>query len=77
MSWDPRMIAVTSPIVVEPDRVEPPERARSATLAAGRRVLRAEADALIDLADALDDRFDRAVDRIAATRGRVVVTGMG
>jgi len=67
----PRMIAVTSPTVVESTC------APSATLAAGRRVLRVEADALIALADALDDRFDRCVDMIAATRGRVVVTGMG
>jgi D-arabinose 5-phosphate isomerase GutQ len=40
-------------------------------------VLRAEADALIDLARSLDERFERCVEMIAATRGRVVVTGMG
>ncbi|MGH6920465.1 MAG: KpsF/GutQ family sugar-phosphate isomerase [Geminicoccaceae bacterium] len=65
------MIAVPSPTVAEPDR------APSATLAAGCRVLRAEAEALLDLARSLDDRFARCVEMIAATRGRVVVTGMG
>jgi len=63
------MIAVPSPSVVEP--------APSAAVAAGRRVLRAEADALIDLAAALDERFERSVEMIAAISGRVVVTGMG
>jgi arabinose-5-phosphate isomerase len=65
------MIPVPSPTVAEPDRV------RSASVDAGRRVLRAEADALIDLARSLDERFERCVEMIAATRGRVVVTGMG
>jgi len=53
------------------------EPAHSAPLVAGRRVLRAEADALIDLAAALDERFERSVEMIAAVSGRVVVTGMG
>jgi arabinose-5-phosphate isomerase len=63
------MIAVPSPSAVD--------TAPSATLAAGRRVLRAEADALIDLSAALDHRFERCVEMIAAVSGRVVVTGMG
>ena len=49
----------------------------SAPLDAGRRVLRTEAEALSALAEALDGRFERAVERLARTRGRVVVTGMG
>jgi arabinose-5-phosphate isomerase len=49
----------------------------SATLAAGRRVLRTEGEALLALADALDGRFEQAVEQLAATRGRIVVTGMG
>jgi arabinose-5-phosphate isomerase len=49
----------------------------SATLAAGRRVLRTEAEALLALAEALDGRFEQAVEQLAATRGRIVVTGMG
>lgn len=51
--------------------------APSATLAAADRVLRTEADALIALAETLDDRFDDFIARLAATAGRVVVTGMG
>ena len=49
----------------------------SATLDAGRRVLRTEAEALWALAEALDGRFEQAVELLAATRGRIVVTGMG
>ncbi|HET6520662.1 MAG TPA: SIS domain-containing protein, partial [Geminicoccaceae bacterium] len=44
---------------------------------AGRRVLRTEAEALLALAATLDGAFDEAVERLAAARGRVVVTGMG
>jgi len=43
----------------------------------GRRVLRIEADALGAMAEALDETFAVAVDRIAAIKGRVIVTGMG
>ena len=49
----------------------------SAAVAIGRRVLGIEADALSAAADALDETFAQAVDRIAAIRGRVIVTGMG
>ena len=49
----------------------------STALAAGRRVLRIEAEALEALAAALDERFERCVEQLARTRGRVVVTGMG
>ena len=49
----------------------------SATLHAGRRVLRIEAEALFALAESLDGGFEQAVERLAQTRGRTVVTGMG
>lgn len=42
-----------------------------------RRVIRTEADALTALADSLDDRFRQAIDLLIATRGRVIVTGIG
>ncbi|WP_300032888.1 KpsF/GutQ family sugar-phosphate isomerase [uncultured Roseobacter sp.] len=42
-----------------------------------RRVIRAEADALIQLADALDGRFRDAVDLLLNSKGRVIVTGIG
>jgi arabinose-5-phosphate isomerase len=51
--------------------------APSTDIAAARRVLGLEADALHALADALDDSFVAAIDTLAAVRGRVVVTGMG
>lgn len=54
------------------------DRARSsATLEAARRVLWTEAEALSALADCLDERFEQVVERLAQTRGRCVVTGMG
>ena len=60
------------------DLVDPhPAPAANAPQVAGRRVLRTEADALMAMAEALDDRFDRFVEWLAAARGRVVVTGMG
>lgn len=42
-----------------------------------RRVIRTEARALEQLADSLDDRFRQAIDLLVATRGRVIVTGIG
>ena len=54
---------------------------RSATmgddLAAAKRVLHQEADALRRLADSLDGELLRALDILAAVTGRVIVTGMG
>jgi len=41
------------------------------------RVLRLEAEAILALIDKLDERFDRAVDRLQSCTGRVIVTGMG
>ena len=46
-------------------------------IAVAQRVLRVEADALMDLAAGLDASFARSVDVLAGITGRVVVTGMG
>lgn len=43
----------------------------------GRRVLEIEARAVADLARRLGGEFERAVEEVAACRGKVVVTGMG
>lgn len=55
--------------------------ANTATLpnavAAGQRVVRQEAEALLALANRLGPAFDEACARILACRGRVVCTGMG
>jgi arabinose-5-phosphate isomerase len=48
-----------------------------ALLAAARRVVTREAEALALLADSLDDAFAVAVDTILAAQGRVIVSGMG
>lgn len=42
-----------------------------------KRVIRVEADALHALADRIDGEFERAVELVLASKGRVVVTGMG
>src|SRR5205085_7002515 len=46
-------------------------------LAQARQILHAEASALQQVADRLDDGFARAVDLIATTPGRVAITGIG
>jgi arabinose-5-phosphate isomerase len=63
-------------VMALPNKVDSAGRS-SAPLDAGRRVLRIEAEALLALAEALDGSFERAVERLAKTRGRTVVTGMG
>ena len=47
------------------------------SLDTARRVLRIEAEALVDLQKRLDGSFECAVDIILACKGRVVVVGMG
>jgi arabinose-5-phosphate isomerase len=46
-------------------------------IAAGRRVLTVEADALRQMADELGDNFAQAVEIVFAAKGRVVCTGIG
>jgi arabinose-5-phosphate isomerase len=46
-------------------------------LAVARRVIRAEIDGLEQLARTLDDAFGLALDLCAASRGRLIVTGIG
>ena len=48
-----------------------------AALEEGRQVLRAAADGLNALADRLDESFVQAVDRVLASGGQVVTTGIG
>ncbi len=47
------------------------------SLDTARRVLRIEAEAIGELLQRLDARFEQAVDLLLACKGRVVVTGMG
>ena len=54
-----------------------PSHQDSSALADGREVLRAEAASLNMLAEALDARFARAAEMILATRGRLIVAGIG
>ena len=42
-----------------------------------KKVIRIEAEALLALADSIDEAFQQAVEMILLCRGRVVVTGMG
>ncbi len=42
-----------------------------------KKVIRIEAEALMSLAESINGEFERAVELILASKGRVVVTGMG
>ncbi|WP_374648162.1 SIS domain-containing protein [Rhizorhabdus sp.] len=53
------------------------DTATSAIVDHGRRVIRAEIEALIQLERQVDDSFAAAVRLLQGTRGRIVVTGMG
>lgn len=46
-------------------------------LTSARRVLKIEADALMSMADGLDDAFVRAVNMMLAAKGCIIVSGMG
>ena len=47
------------------------------SLDTARRVLKIEAQAILDVLERLDESFEHAVDLLLKCRGRVVVTGMG
>jgi arabinose-5-phosphate isomerase len=53
--------------------LEPVERFRDTA----RKVLKMEAEAILNLIPRLDESFDRAVELLAGCQGRVVTTGMG
>ncbi|MGH6958880.1 MAG: SIS domain-containing protein, partial [Dongiaceae bacterium] len=55
----------------------PASSAKRDDLDAASRVLRAEADGILALIEALDGEFVRALDILAGVKGRIVVTGMG
>ncbi len=44
---------------------------------AGRQVIKTEAEALLVLADALDEQFDAALRLMLEAKGRIIVSGMG
>jgi len=53
------------------------ETGADALLTEARRVLREEGEAVLALAHRLDEGFPRAVELLAACRGRVIVSGVG
>jgi arabinose-5-phosphate isomerase len=58
-------------------QTKPKSEAAHADLAAARRVIELEAEAVRGLQAVLDEHFAAALDRLAAVTGRVVVSGMG
>ncbi len=50
---------------------------RMKSIEIAKKVLQTEADALLNLIDRIDQTFEKAVEIILGSRGRVVVTGMG
>ncbi len=47
------------------------------SIEAAKEVLRTEAKSLLDAVDRIDDAFARAVELIAATKGKCIITGVG
>ncbi|MEM9012000.1 MAG: KpsF/GutQ family sugar-phosphate isomerase [Pseudomonadota bacterium] len=58
-------------------RPQPVSDRADALIAAGRAVLRTEAEALLQLVERLDHSFVQAVELMLAATGRIVVSGMG
>tara|TARA_R110000782_G_scaffold78276_3_gene155049 strand:- start:92456 stop:93463 length:1008 start_codon:yes stop_codon:yes gene_type:complete len=58
-------------------RYSPEQDFHTDAVGSGRAVIRQEATALFDLADGLNEDFDRAVRVLINTQRRVIVTGMG
>jgi len=54
-----------------------PEPGVAGLVSEGRRVLRAEAEALLGMAERLESPFAEAVELLAAAHGRVIATGVG
>ncbi len=57
--------AIVTPLFPKDDLIE------------GRRVLNVEAEALLQLAQSLDESFERALDLLVQTKGRVILSGIG
>lgn len=51
--------------------------ARESIIDIARRVVRAEGEAILSLAEKLGEDFERAVEKILSCKGRVIVTGVG
>ena len=49
----------------------------SANIEEARRVLKIEAQALLDMAEKLDDSFNKAVEMIMNCRGKLIISGIG
>jgi arabinose-5-phosphate isomerase len=63
-------------VITSSQKANPTETSLS-TLAEGRRVIALEAEALRTAAQRLDASFEDAVDLVADSRGRVIVSGVG
>jgi len=63
--------------VTQTKKPKPDAQSPADALAAARRVLGIETEALLALASGLDRGFERAVDCLAGVQGRVIVSGMG
>jgi arabinose-5-phosphate isomerase len=57
--------------------MKPATPANFASVESAKRVLRIESEAIANLADRLDARFEKAVELLFACKGRIVVTGLG
>jgi arabinose-5-phosphate isomerase len=67
----------TKPAPSSPDSPADASAAHSEDRLAAASVLRAEAQAVLNVVEHMDEAFDRAVDLILNCRGNVIVSGMG
>ena len=70
-----RLAPMARPVTVASGAARIPDH--ETLLGEARRVLGAEAGAIVGLADRLDERFVEAVELLSAAEGRVIVTGVG
>ncbi|HEY0065761.1 MAG TPA: KpsF/GutQ family sugar-phosphate isomerase [Flavisolibacter sp.] len=52
-------------------------KTETSILEAAHRTIRMEADAVLQLASQLDESFEKAIDCLAACKGRIVISGIG
>jgi arabinose-5-phosphate isomerase len=59
------------------ETIPQPNKASTSALQIAKNVLRTEGEAVLSLAETIGSEFEEAVERIFASKGRVIVTGVG
>jgi arabinose-5-phosphate isomerase len=59
------------------ETIPQPDKTSTSALEIAKNVLRTEGEAVLSLAETIGFEFEQAVERISASKGRVIVTGVG